>query len=272
MKILIFLAVWRRPEITEICFMGLNRLKNAGFPVEFLAVISEDSMKPLCKKYGVDYVEHENLPIGRKKNFVLTEAFKRSWDYLIEIGSDDVLKNEVIDRYMNERKALMTIMNFCYVNSENGDCRRIESSTSYGIGRCFSRESLEFAKGVEILAKEDLISPGRSTAKGQKGFFPLKSAKQMEAAGHAEIVSQECYKLWNDELNRKLDNNSNFFINRNGVMEHRMKFEEPAALDIKSQENIWAFNPDAGTPYDLKQALKGLSEEEKNAILSLNEH
>jgi hypothetical protein len=269
MKILIFLAVWKRPEITEICFMGLNRLKKAGFPVEFLAVISEESMKPLCKKYGVEYVEHENLPLGRKKNFGLTEAFRRNWDYIIEIGSDDVLKNEVIERYMNERRAFMSIGSFCYINSENGECRKIESSTSYGIGRALARESLEFAKGVEILAKEDLMAPGRSTARGQKGFFPLKAAKELQQVGYADIVSEESYKLWHDGISRNLDNNSNFLIHRNGVFESKMKFAEPVALDIKSKENIWAFNPDAGTPYDLDKALKGLSQEEKDAIRRL---
>jgi hypothetical protein len=270
MKILFFLAVWKRPEITEICFMGLNRIKKSGLcPVEFLAVISEESMKPLCKKYGVDYVMHENLPLGKKKNFGLTEAFKKSWDYIVELGSDDIIKTEVIERYMSELKPFMSIGNFCFLNSENGDCRKIESSTSYGIGRAFSRDALTFAKGVEILAKTDLISPGRSTSKGQKGFFPMKSAKQMEVAGQADIVSEECYKLWPDTLNRGLDNNSNFFIHRSGVFESRVMFSEPVAIDIKSKENIWAFNPDAGTPYDLDKALSGLGDDEKTAIKSL---
>jgi hypothetical protein len=270
MKILFFLAVWKRPEITEICFMGLNRLKKAGLcSVEFLAVISEESMKPLCKKYGVDYVMHENLPLGKKKNFGLTEAFKKNWDYIVELGSDDIIKTEVIERYMSEQKAFMSIGNFCFINSENGDCRKIESSTTYGIGRAFSRDALTFAKGVEIIAKDYLMCPGRSTAKGERGFFPLKGAKQMEQVGQVEIVGEECYKLWKDDLNRNLDNNSNFFIHRNGVFGHSLKFPEPVALDIKSEENIWAFNPEAGTPYDIDKALGGLGEDEKTAIKSL---
>ncbi len=113
------------------------------------------------------------------------------------------------------------------------------------------------------------MSPGRSTAKGQKGFFPIKSAKQMEQAGQAEIVGEECYKLWRDDLNRSLDNNSNFFIHSNGVFGHKIRFSEPVALDIKSKENIWAFNPEAGTPYDLDKALSGLGDDEKTAIKSL---
>jgi hypothetical protein len=212
MKILFFLAVWRRPEITEICFMGLNRLKNAGFPVKFLAVISEESMKPLCKRYGVDYVMHENLPLGRKKNFGLTEAFKKDWDYLVEIGSDDVLKNEVVDRYISLQKGFMSVGSICLLNSKNGQCRELVRTISYGVGRAFHRDTLSFAKGVEIIAKQDLISPGRTTRKGEMGFFPESQARQLEKIGYAEVVSGELYKLWSDNINRALDNNSGFFI------------------------------------------------------------
>ena len=269
---LVFLAVWKRPEITEICFMGLNRLKKAGFPVDFLAVISEDSMKPLCKKYGVEYVEHENLPVGRKKNFGLTQAFKRKWDYLVEIGSDDVLKNETFERYTNERKDWMSIGNICLINSVDGDCKKLKSSVSYGVGRCLSRDTLEFARGYEVFAKDHIMSPGRTTGRGEKGFFPTKTAKQLEAAGQVEIIGDEVFRIWGDGLNRGLDNSSNFLLHHAGFIENRLKFDEPVAVGIKSKENIWAWNPDAGEPYDLQAALKGLSIEERTAILALNEN
>ena len=80
MRLMIFLAVWKRPEITEICFMGINRLRKSGlFPIEAMAVISEESMKPLCKKYGIDYVMYKNEPLGEKKNYGLREAMKKDF-------------------------------------------------------------------------------------------------------------------------------------------------------------------------------------------------
>ena len=253
--------------------MGLNRLKRAGlFPVDFLAVISEDSMKPLCKKYGIDYVEHDNLPLGRKKNFGLTEAFKKDWDYLIELGSDDVLKTELLELYRPyfQSNPLLHLSTFCYLNSIDLDCRLINTSVSYGMGRAIERSTLEkCARGVEIQAMDDLMCPGRSVFKGGIGFFKKKDAEVMEKVGQAKVLSDEKYKIWNDEINKRLDNNSNFFLARNGVMGHQIRSDEPMAIDIKSEENIWAFNKEAGTPYDLTSALKGLSEEEKQAILNL---
>jgi hypothetical protein len=123
-KLLFFLAVWKRPEITEICFMGLNRLKKSGkFEVQFLAVISEESMIPLCEKYGVEWVMHENLPLGRKKNFGLREALKRDFDYLVELGSDDLIKDELLELYrphFEKRVSMIGMTSFAFIDSKTG--------------------------------------------------------------------------------------------------------------------------------------------------------
>jgi hypothetical protein len=92
-KILIYLAVWKRPQITELCFLGIQRLRRS-FNVEALAVISEEEMKPLCEKYGVHWVMYKNEPLGEKKNYGLRKAKEFDFEYLMEIGSDDKLSVE----------------------------------------------------------------------------------------------------------------------------------------------------------------------------------
>jgi hypothetical protein len=142
-KLLFFLAVWKRPEITEICFMGLNRLKKLGrFHVEHFAVISEKSMIPLCEKYGIDWCMHENLPLGAKKNYGLTQAMKKDFDYLIEIGSDDILKNEFLDLYKYDCDVL-ALADFIMMNTVDGECRRLTKRHAYyGVGRAISKRAL----------------------------------------------------------------------------------------------------------------------------------
>lgn len=140
-KIIIFLAVWKRPEITEICFMGLSRLKKK-FGVDAFAVISESSMIPLCKKYGVDWCMHENHPLGAKKNFGLTQVMKKNFDFLIEIGSDDLLKNEIMELYPFDRDVL-GLRDFVILNSEDGECRRLtDRDAKFGVGRAISRDAI----------------------------------------------------------------------------------------------------------------------------------
>lgn len=145
-RLLIFLAVWRRPEITEICFMGIDRLRKSGLsPIEAFAVISEESMVPLCKKYSIDFVMHDNQPLGAKKNFGLKAAMQKEWDYMIEIGSDDLLKNEFLKLYPFERD-VYGLQDFIMMDSETGNCRRLKHRDgAFGVGRAISRGAIESA-------------------------------------------------------------------------------------------------------------------------------
>lgn len=271
MRILVFLAVWKRPEITEICFVGLNRLKRR-FPIETLAVISEETMIPLCEKYGIRWVFYKNEPVGEKKNYGLNEAMKLEWDYLLEIGSDDLVKDELIELYSNYfgKYEYFGTKDAIIIDSETGKCRRLKSDTTYGLGRCISRKVIEnHCHGVEILAKESIMQRGRSTPKGNKGFFKVSVAKELEGLGRCEITGQPRYRLWRDEINRGLDNASDFFLMTQGIGHRAIPTDKPLCIDIKGKDNIWPFNPTLGTAYDLDKALEGLSDEEKSMIFAL---
>lgn len=144
MKILFYLAVWKRPEITEICFIGLNRLMEK-YKSESLAVISEESMIPLCEKYGIMWLMHDNLPLGNKKNVGLRHALNLEWDYVIELGSDDIIKDELIELYkpfFGEEKFL-SCGSIAFINSETGACRYISKRSPFGLARCLHRSVIE---------------------------------------------------------------------------------------------------------------------------------
>ena len=144
-RLLIFLAVWKRPEITEICFMGIERLKKYGlFPIEAFAIISEESMIPLCEKYNIKYCMYKNEPLGEKKNYGISQALKLEWDYLIEIGSDDLLYNKYLDEIKPHLgKPWFGINHVVYINSEDGACRRFGTKRPFGMGRAISRKTVE---------------------------------------------------------------------------------------------------------------------------------
>jgi len=226
-KLLFFLAVWKRPEITEICFMGLNRLrKNTDFDINVLAVISEEEMIPLCEKYNVKWCMHENLPLGAKKNFGLRQALKLDFDYMVEIGSDDLLKDEFLKLYTWDRD-VMALSDFIFMDTQSGECRRLGKRDGYyGVGRAISRKCLDV------------------------------------------LNSHGMFALWSDKLNHGLDNQSTFFLARKGFLEKRFSSNEPVAMDLKSEVNIWPFES-RGPEYPLEKALEGLSNEEVNAINAL---
>jgi len=269
--LLIFLAAWRRPEITEICFMGINRLRDR-FPIETMCVISEQDFIPLCERYDIRWTFYKNEPLGEKKNHGLNEAMKLEWDYLLEIGSDDLIKDELIELYQPYfgRHELFGTKDAVIINSEDGNCRRLKSDTTYGLGRCISRKVIEsHCYGVDVLAKEGIMQRGRTTPQGQKGFFKVPVAHELEALGRVDIIGDPRYRLWKDEINRGLDNNSDFFLMTQGIGHVAVPTDRPLTIDIKGKDNIWKFNPTLGVPYHLDEALDGLSEGEQKAICAL---
>jgi hypothetical protein len=146
-KILIYLAVWKRPEITELCFMGIQRMKqHPDYSIQALAVISEDEMIPLCERYGINWVMHPNQPLGKKKNFGLQHAAQFDFDYMMEIGSDDLILNELLTDYLKYigNRDIFGVVDAAYIDSDGGECRRLISRAStYGAGRMIKRKVLE---------------------------------------------------------------------------------------------------------------------------------
>lgn len=225
-KLLIYLAVWRRPSITEICFTGIQRLKNhPDYDIRALAVISEESMIPLCEKYGVEWVMYKNEPLGEKKNAGLQKAKEIEFDYLMEIGSDDLILNELLDDYKQYlgKYLFFGVSDAAYIESDTLACRRLISRSTYGAGRMIHRSVLE---------KVD-------------------------------------WKLWNDHINRGMDNNSVLSLQRKGVMYQRVTpMEFPGVIDVKSDENLWKFNYFLGVEYDINEIFKMISDEEVKLIES----
>lgn len=184
MKILVFVPVWRRPEITEICFMGINRLQKVeGFEVKGFAVISEESMIPLCEKYGIDWCITKNHPLGAKKNHGVKQALKHEFDYMIEIGSDDLLKNEVLTAY-KWNGPVIGLMDFALINTVNGSCKSIKTNIpKYGAGRAIQRfvcESFDLwedgkNKGMDNSSCR-ILANNRVMQRGVKSDEPLSIA------------------------------------------------------------------------------------------------
>lgn len=197
-NLLIYLAVWRRPEITELCFMGIDRLrKHPAYNIQALAVISEPEMIPLCTKYNVKWIMTDNFPLGRKKNKGLIETSNFEFDYLMEIGSDDLITNELLDSYIPyfHKYDFFGISDAAYIESENLACRRlIFHKSTYGAGRCMSRRLLE---DMNWNIWDNNLQRGldnNSTLRiGTKGYTFYK-VPPMDVPGVIDVKSQE--NLW----------------------------------------------------------------------------
>lgn len=97
--------------------MGLDRLKkHPKFDITSIVVLSPEDpcfeeLQDLCVQYDHHITLHENRPLGKKKNHGLRAALTFDFDYLLDIDSDDVVSDRLLDIYadmIEEEKFIAT--------------------------------------------------------------------------------------------------------------------------------------------------------------------
>lgn len=272
MRILVFTPVWKRPEITEIWCLGILRLKKK-FDLDAFCVVSpedETHNRLLLDKYGIDYCEHPNK-LGAKKNCGLNEAMKKDFDYLMELNSDDLIKDELIDVYadlMEDGESFIGINNFVFYNSKTGKGKECTSNTLFGIGRAYKKSMLE-RETIRVKIKVN------KTFAGDQYYFKAGNAYWVhpEVVGpFCEVISEPRYMMWDDSADRGMDNFSKGVLERRGVTPKVVKTDEPLAIDVKSDINLWRYEDMPGEKYLTGKMMLGLSDDEKNLLNALRQN
>jgi len=99
MKIVILTCVWKRPEITKIFFEQIELLKKYEYEIDCVSVGSEgEESRKLCEPYS-HYVEYKNLPLGDKWNAGARYCKDLDFDYLLIMGSDQIVNPKILDVY-----------------------------------------------------------------------------------------------------------------------------------------------------------------------------
>jgi len=252
MKILAFVAVWKRPEITERCFKGIKRL---GLPI--FAVVSEDWAEELCKKYDADYVRTENEPLGKKFNVGLEGALKKDFDYLMTFNSDTLINPDLLkvyEYYMKKNTGLIGVDKVYFV--QNGQAKHVDYQCQIiGAGRMISREALKVAKQVKVkfLKSVSGIIYGYPT---EEKYIPVHRAIEFERSGMVEIIGEPRILLWDDHKNKCLDGNSNVRLLRDRISNKCIDIgKHPYVIDLKGEENIWKYDDIQGEPADYNHVM-----------------
>ncbi|MCR4313383.1 MAG: glycosyltransferase family 2 protein, partial [Candidatus Roizmanbacteria bacterium] len=97
-KILILLPIWGRKKITQICLENLLELQK-DFKIDVLCIVSESWSKVMAFEYGFRFVTAPNDCLGTKMNIGVEAALKLNFDYLMNLGSDDIITKELLDIY-----------------------------------------------------------------------------------------------------------------------------------------------------------------------------
>lgn len=242
MYIKALILLWKRPEVTRICFQGIKRLQKK-IEIDPVCIYSEDQSKELCQEFGFESYHFENLPLGRKMNFGLDRALESKWDYLMTIGSDDILSEELFDIYsplIEKRTMAFGVGCIYFYDTKTGKQARQSGMQVYGAGRMIQREVLD-KECMKAVFKYARTCAGTFTKrKGFEAILPMYKAERLERNGIGKIIDhvKDESELW-DEINSNLDLNSEIALARKGInVEYVDIDKKPLILDVKNGTNI----------------------------------
>lgn len=151
-KILIITAIWQRHDLTDIVLSYYGKLAaRSGGRLLLLAVGSEgEKSRKLCEKNGWKYIERSNYIISHKLTAVVQEAKNLDFDFMIAIGSDDLISLSLIEFYdkvysreSNYMLGLKDLYLYMMRSKKSYYFPGYQSMKTIGAGRCFSRTILD---------------------------------------------------------------------------------------------------------------------------------
>lgn len=154
MKITIVTACWKRPEIFVLFAKGVHHLiANTKCKIEVVVAGSEGAAsKKMVEKEGFIYVEHPNQPLASKMNAAMKRAKLTDPDYVLCMGSDDVVHPslmKVYEKYMKQGIDFIAVLDWYFFDYTTGRCSYWGGYTDYrighscGAGRVISRKLMD---------------------------------------------------------------------------------------------------------------------------------
>lgn len=225
-KVIVFTPVWKRPEILKIWAKGVQRLQEYApeyVDIQPLCIVSDQEDADLVSSFGFNMVWSENKPLGKKHNAGLEYLRNKEFDYILQLGSDDLITSEYL--------------NYSYSAMEKG-------LDLFGVTKLYFVEpKLEKACYFSLTTHQStLIGAGR--------FISHKAIKKLN------------YKLWPDGINRGLDMTSQNNLALIGVAPEIINTSSICVLDVKSEVNIWSYDTfgDNYPEVKYKEAIKEFPE------------
>ena len=236
-KIIIYTCVWKRPAITRICFEGIKRLiRQLPYHVSAHVCVSEKWAQEMADEFGFTHTFTENKPLGRKHNKGLFDIIGRDFDYVLHLGSDNILDIRLLEMYEPYIKKKLDLIGCGQAYVTDGiTTKRINCEPfMVGAGRMFSKRILKRAGfRRKIIFKKD-----------SKDYWVNDSEwQQLEEREECKMTEQRDFMLWDDSINEGLDADSHYrmiFARASNKCVH-LEPHQAYAADLKSRTNIHPF-------------------------------
>jgi hypothetical protein len=138
-----------RPRVFELFCASIKRLRydlNTYIPV---ACVSEESDKPMCNKYYIEHFTEPNKPISRKWNRAFGYFRSIGVDYVIILGSDDIISTELLRAIVEQMErgvSLIGINTIYFYSAEGmykGKLARLQSKQILGVAKAIHHSALD---------------------------------------------------------------------------------------------------------------------------------
>jgi hypothetical protein len=102
-RLAICTAIWKRYEIFELFANATKKLNNDNLEIIVIVAGSDgNESKSIVEKHGFIYIEIQNEPLATKMNATTILAAELNCDYVLCVGSDDVITNDLLEIYKNK--------------------------------------------------------------------------------------------------------------------------------------------------------------------------
>jgi hypothetical protein len=125
MKVAIVSLVWKRPEVFEMFAKGIKHLI-ANSKNEYIVIIAGsegETSRQMVEKHGFIYTEMPNEPLSEKANKPVLIAKEHNVDYVLAVGSDDVISPGLMAAYDKRMKKAMdyiAVLDFYFYDLKSG--------------------------------------------------------------------------------------------------------------------------------------------------------
>lgn len=96
--VIVITPFWKRPEVSKIY---LENLKDVGLRLISACTVGDDENIDLCDEYAhQSIITHQNIS-GQKWNKALQKAKELKWEYVLILGSDDLVSKRYFEEFAN---------------------------------------------------------------------------------------------------------------------------------------------------------------------------
>jgi hypothetical protein len=103
-------------------------------------------------KNGFKFVEAPNDCLGTKMNIGIERALEYDFDYLMNLGSDDIITKDLFkayEPYFKDKKPFFGSTRLTFLDSRSKEAKTFDYGVMIGAGRCIRRDVLESCAVVD---------------------------------------------------------------------------------------------------------------------------